>query len=268
MGTKTLVKQWKSYLSNLAQTGHTLPEMEALRPFMGARGNVLKRQTRSKKQQAAFKQAAAGVKAKHGTKRSAAYFKKTAKFRKQQETFAKNQATAKARQQHKKKPDFSGPLSESAKRTIKEAEDRYARMVDILDRGSRKALSAKVRYEVYANEDLEEVSDEDLAEFFDKMIEALEDIPEEAKILNKQDDFYQVLIKLQEMGIEEKEDLKAMFKALVDYPTDHDSVLEAIDAWQDYNPNGIGFDQFMDQLEGYNDMWNPDNYEEILQTEE
>jgi len=62
MRTKTLQKQWKAYTKQFEQTNIKIPELEALRPFMGARGGVLKRQTRSKKQKEAFKQAAAGVK--------------------------------------------------------------------------------------------------------------------------------------------------------------------------------------------------------------
>ena len=50
MGSKTLQKQWKAYVKQLEQTNIKIPAMEALRPFMGARGGVLKRQTRSKKQ--------------------------------------------------------------------------------------------------------------------------------------------------------------------------------------------------------------------------
>ena len=84
MGTKTLEKQWKAYVKQLEQTNITIPEMEELRPFMGARGGVLKRQTRSKKQKEAFKQAAAGVTGILGRKSSAAAMQKAQKQKKQQ----------------------------------------------------------------------------------------------------------------------------------------------------------------------------------------
>ena len=140
-------------------------------------------------------------------------------------------------------------------------------MVDILDKGSRDLLSAKVRYEIYKVLDEEEVSDEDIEEFIDKLLEILDDIPEEAKELNQQDDFYQVLLRIRDMGVTDLEDIKTMFVALADHPDEHDSVLEAIDYWQENN-NGMGFTQFYEELEQYNEMWERNNWAEILGEEE
>lgn len=270
MGTKTLEKQWKAYLKQLEQTNIKIPEMEDLRPFMGKRGGVLKRQTRSKKQKEAFKQAAAGVKGILGRKSSAAAIKqaqKEAKFEQQRKTAGRNAATKDARRQHKKKPEQGKPLTKRAAQVARDAEEKYSRMVDILDKGSRDLLSAKVRYEIYKVLDEEEVSDEDISDFIDKLLEILDDIPEEAKELNQQDDFYEILLYLRGIGVEDREDLKSMFILLVDYPEEHDSVLDAIDYWQENN-NGMGFTQFAEELEQYNDMWEPDNWAEILGTEE
>lgn len=270
MGTKTLQKQWKAYLKQLEQTNIKIPEMEALRPFMGKRGGVLKRQTRSRKQKEAFKQAAAGVKGILGRKTSAAAIKqaqKEAKFEQQRKTAGRNAATKDARRQHKKKPVQDKPLTKRAAQVAREAEDKYSRMVDILDKGSRDLLSAKVRYEIYKVLDEEEVSDTDIETYIDKLLEILDDIPDEAKELNQQDDFYETLLYLRGIGVEDREDLKAMFIMLVDYPDEHDNVLDAIDYWQENN-NGMGFTQFAEELEQYNDMWEPDNWAEILGEEE
>lgn len=270
MGTKTLVKQWKAYVKQLEETNIKIPEMEDLRPFMGARGGVLKRQTRSKKQQEAFKQAAAGVKGILGKKSSAAAIKqaqKEAKFDKQRKTAGRNAATKDAKRQHKKKPEEGKPLTKRAAQIAREAEEKYSRMVDILDKGSRDLLSAKVRYEIYKVLDEEEVSDEDIEDFIDKLLETLDDIPDEAKELNELDDFYEVLLYLRGIGVEDQEDLKTMFVALVDHPDDHDSILDAIDYWQENN-GGMGFTQFYEELETYNEMWEPDSWAEILEAEE
>lgn len=270
MGTKTLQKQWKAYIKQLEQTNIKIPEMEALRPFMGARGGVLKRNVRSKKQNEAFKKAAAGVKGALGRKTSAAAVQaaqKKAKFEKQKSTAGRNAATKDARRQHKKKPEEGKPLTKRAQKVAQEAEEKYSRMVDILDMGSRDLLSAKVRYEIYKVLDEEEVSDEDISEFIDKLLETLDDIPEEAKELNQQDDFYQVLLRIRDMGVTDLDDMKTMFIALADHTEDHDSVLEAIDYWQEHK-NGMGFTQFYSELEQYNDMWEQENWAEILGTEE
>ena len=182
MGTKTLRKQWKAYVKQLEQTNIKIPEMEDLRPFMGARGGVLKRQTRSKKQQEAFKQAAAGVKGILGNKYSAAAIQKAqkdAKFEQQRKTAGRNAATKDARKQHKKKPEAGKPLTKRARQIAREAEEKYSRMVDILDKGSRDMLSAKVRYEIYKVLDEENVSDEDIENMTGEMeglIEAGDDL--------------------------------------------------------------------------------------------
>ena len=268
--TKTLEKQWKAYVKQLEQTNIKIPEMEALRPFMGARGGVLKRQIRSRKQREAFRQAAAGVKGVLGRKTSAEAIKaaqKKAKFKKQKSTAGRNAATKDAQRQHKKKPEEGKPLTKRAQKVAQEAEEKYSRMVDILDKGSRDLLSAKVRYEIYKVLDEEEVSDEDISEFIDKLLETLDDIPEEAKELNRQDDFYQVLLRIRDMGVTDVDDMKTMFVALADQPSEHDNVLQSIDYWQEHK-NGMGFTQFYKELEEYNDMWEQDNWAEILGSEE
>lgn len=270
MRTKTLQKQWKAYTKQLEQTNIKIPELEALRPFMGARGGVLKRQTRSKKQKEAFKHVAASVKGILGKKTSAAAIKtaqKNAKFEQQKKTAGKNAAIKDAQNQHKKKPEEGKPLTKRAQKIAEEAEQKYSRMVDILDMGSRDLLSAKVRYEIYKVLDEEDVSDEDIAEFIEKLLEILDDIPEEAKALNQQDDFYETLLNIRNMDVTDREDLKTMFIALADHPDNHDSVLEAIDYWQENN-GGMGFTQFYNELEQYNEMWEHDNWAEILETED
>lgn len=271
MGTKTLVKQWKAYVKSLETSKILIPELEALRPFMGKRGGVLKRQTRSKKQQEAFKQAAAGVRGVLGRKSSAAAIKqaqKSAKLQKQTKTAGRNAATKDAIRQHKKKPEEDKPLTKRAAKIAQEAEEKYSRMVDILDKGSRSLLSAKVRYELYKALDEDNVNDEDISEYVDKLLEVLDDIPAEAKALNDQDDFYRVLQKIKDMDLQDKDDIKEIFTAMVDYPDEHEELMGAVDYWQEHNQDGIGFSQFMEELEGYNDMWNTNNYAEIMQTEE
>lgn len=265
---KLLIKQWISYNEALKNSSVTIPEMEALRPFMGARGGVLKRQTRSKKQKAAFNNAKQAIKEKHGTKYSAEHWKqeqKKAKTAKQKKTAGQNAAIKRARKQHKKKPDFNKPLSKAAQKTIEEAEQKYSRMIDILDKGAKGVLSTKVQYEIYKILDEQNVSDDDIEEFITKLLETLEDIPEEAKLLSSQDDFYSTLATIRDMNVEDKENLQAMFVALVNNPDDRDGVLSSIDYFQENNDIGMGYEQFYNRLMEYNDPWNTDNYMEVLE---
>lgn len=258
---KTTEKQWRAYVKSLEQGGPKSSKMEALRPFMGARGNILKRNTRSNKQREAFNAAVKDIQKTYGRKTKAPF----SKAEKQKQTAARNAVKKHQRKQHKKQT--GKPLTKTAKKIAEEAANKYSKMLDILTEGSQQLLSAKVRYEIYKVMDEEEVSDEDIEAFIDKLLEILDDIPEEAKELNRQDDFYEVLLKIRDMGITDLEDIKTMFIALADHPDDHDSVLEAIDYWQENN-NGMGFTQFYDELEQYNEMWDRGNWAEILGEED
>lgn len=83
--SKAVERQWKIYLETLEETGVELPEMEALRPFMGKRGKVLKRAVRSKAAQAAYQEAEQGVKGTYGNRAGATAIKKRMEQQKRQD---------------------------------------------------------------------------------------------------------------------------------------------------------------------------------------
>ena len=267
---KTTEKQWQAYVKSIEQGGPKSPKMEALRPFMGSRGKILKRNTRSNKQKEAFNAAVKDIQKTYGRKTKAPF----SKAQRQSETFAKNQAKkavkAKQKKQHKKQTGEAATkgLKKVAEDAIKEAEGKYSKMLDILMEGSQQLLSAKVRYEIYKKMDEENFSDEDIKAFIDKLLETLQDIPDEAKELAKQDDYAQALIQLSEFSGAEKEDFNAMFYAMTGASADeHGDIKAAIKYWEENN-GGMSFAQFWDELEMYNDKGNPDNWEEILNNED
>lgn len=259
---KTTEKQWQAYVKSLEQGGPKSPKMEALRPFMGARGGILKRNTRSNKQREAFNAAVKDIQKTYGRKTKAPF----SKAEKQKQTAARNAVKKHQKQQHKKQT--GKPLTKTAKKIAKEAEDKYSKMLDILTAGSQQLLSAKVRYEIYKQMDAEGFSEEDIKVFIEKLLETLQDIPEEAKELTKQDDYIQTLMQLAEFSGSEKEDFNTMFYALTSVEADEqEDIKEAIRYWEE-NSNGMSFAQFWGELEMYNDKGNPDNWEEILNNEE
>ena len=67
---KALGKVMLQYIKISAETGVCDPDLEALRPFFGKKGQVLKRPLRSKKQQAKFEEAVKTAKSKYGSKPS------------------------------------------------------------------------------------------------------------------------------------------------------------------------------------------------------
>ena len=267
---KTTEKQWRAYVKSLEQGGPKSPKMEALRPFMGARGTILKRNTRSNKQRKAFNAAVKDIQKTYGRKTNSPF----SKTQKQSETFAKNQAKKavkeKQKKQHKKQTGEAKTkgLKKVAEDAIKKAEDKYSKMLDILMEGSQQLLSAKVRYEIYKKMDDENFSEEDIKAFIEKLLETLQDIPEEAKDLAKQDDYVQALMQLTEFSGAEKEDFNAMFYAMTGASADeYKDIKAAIKYWEENN-NGMSFAQFWGELEMYNDKGEPENWKEILNNEE
>lgn len=263
---KTIEKQWKSYVKSLEKGGPKSTKMEALRPFMGKKGNVSKRATRSNKAKAAMNEAIKGVKQAYGTRHKEGTF--TEKNRKQQATRAKNAAKAYQRKQHKKQ---GAPLTKGAKKYVEELQRKYDEMLDILTVGSQKMLSSKVRYEIYVKMDAENVSAEDIQAFIEKLLATLNDIPEEAQELAKQDGYISALEELAAFSEAEKEDFRAMFTAMTSVDVgDLENISNAIRYWQDpeNNPRHMGFEQFWNELHNYNDLGNEDNYREILQEED
>ena len=315
---KSVEKQWKIYLEQLEQTGTKLPEYEALRPFMGKRGRVLKSKTRSKKAQEAYTQAQKRVQAQHGsrlgakgmaaamTARSKA---NAAKMAKGAETFAENiakkqlgqtktkeQKQQEAAQEGKSKrqkqkqipekseakkpvPEAERPsMKEAAKKALEEAQEAlrkaqadydYAEMVEEFNKGAEIGLSAKVIYEIRKTMEAQGFSEADISAFISKVINSYQDVPDEAKELYKEDDFGSVIVQFIGMSEVEQADFSAMLGAYLSVDMeDREGILGAIKYWQENGQNTMGFSQFWDELQDYNDISDRSNWEEILQGED
>lgn len=310
---KSVERQWKVYLEQLEQTGTKLPEYEALRPFMGKRGRVLKSKTRSKKAQEAYTQAQKRVQTQHGnrlgakgmqaamTARSQANAAKMAKGadtyaeniakkalgqtktkeQKQQEAAQKEQKTKRRKQNQNKsegkkpEPEAARPsMKEAAKKALEEAQEAlrkaqadydYAEMVEEFNKGAEIGLSAKVIYEIRKTMEAQGFSQEDIDKFINKVISSYQDVPDEAKELFKEDDFGNVIVEFIGMSEVEQEDFSTMIGAYLTVDDeDRENVLEAIRYWQDNGQNTMGFSQFWEELQTYNDIGERSNWEEIL----
>lgn len=309
---KSVERQWKVYLEQLEQTGTKLPEYEALRPFMGKRGRVLKSKTRSKKAQEAYTQAQKRVQTQHGnrlgtkgmqaamTARSQANAAKMAKgadtyaeniakkalgqtkTKKQKQEAAQKEQKTKRRKQNQNKSEGKKPepeaarpsMKEAAKKALEEAQEAlrkaqadydYAEMVEEFNKGAEIGLSAKVIYEIRKTMEAQGFSQEDIDKFINKVISSYQDIPDEAKELFKEDDFGNVIVEFLAMSEVEQEDFSAMIGAYLTVDDeDRENVLAAIRYWQENGQNTMGFSQFWEELQTYNDMGERSNWEEIL----
>lgn len=309
---KSVERQWKVYLEQLEQTGTKLPEYEALRPFMGKRGRVLKSKTRSKKAQEAYTQAQKRVQIQHGnrlgakgmqtamTARSQANAAKMAKgadtyaeniakkalgqtkTKKQKQEAAQKEQKTKRRKQNQNKSEGKKPapeaerpsMKEAAKKALEEAQEAlrkaqadydYAEMVEEFNKGAEIGLSAKVIYEIRKTMEAQGFSQEDIDKFINKVISSYQDVPDEAKELFKEDDFGNVIVEFIGMSEVEQEDFSTMIGAYLTVDDeDRENVLEAIRYWQENGQNTMGFSQFWEELQTYNDIGERSNWEEIL----
>lgn len=309
---QSVERQWKVYLEQLEQTGTKLPEYEALRPFMGKRGRVLKSKTRSKKAKEAYTQAQKRVQTQHGNRLGAKGMQaamtarsqaNAAKMAKGADTFAENiakkalgqtktkkqkqeaaqqkQKTKRQKQNQNKQggkkpePEAARPsMKEAAKKALEEAQEAlrkaqadydYAEMVEEFNKGAEIGLSAKVIYEIRKTMEAQGFSQEDIDKFINKVISSYQDIPDEAKDLFKEDDFGNVIVEFIAMSEVEQEDFSAMIGAYLTVDDeDRENVLDAIRYWQENGQNTMGFSQFWEELQTYNDIGERSNWEEIL----
>ena len=273
--TKSLQEAWKSYEQHLAEGGAKLAEFEALRPFMGKRGNISQRATRSQKARREAQKAIKAIKAKHGNRPSKRKIqqaqdekraKKEEAVKKATKTVrrkAAKQARKAAKESGEAKPEEAKKLKNIAKQAMEDAEEKYSRMLEIFSKGSQKTLQSKIRYELYREMDDQGISADDIEKFIDKLMQTLEDLPAEAVKLAQNDDFVKVLMHIRDMPDKSAEDFGAMVKAYV--MGDSESVEQlnsAIDYWQENNPNHMGFEQFWNEAQGLE--MNEDTWREIL----
>lgn len=273
--SKSLQEAWKSYEQYLAEGGAKLAEFEALRPFMGKRGNISQRATRSQKARREAQKAIKAIKAKHGNRPSKRKIKQAQdeKRTKKEEAVKKatktvrrkaaKQARKAAKESGEAKPEEAKKLKNIAKQAMEEAEEKYSRMLEIFSKGSQKTLQSKIRYELYREMDDQGISADDIDKFIQKLMQTLEDLPAEAVKLAQNDDFVKVLMNIRDMPDKSAEDFSAMVKAYV--MGDSESVEQlnsAIDYWQENNPNNMGFEQFWEEAQGMN--MDPDTWAEIL----
>lgn len=273
--SQSLQAAWKAYEQHLAEGGAKLAEFEALRPFMGKRGNISQRATRSQKARREAQKAIKAIKAKHGDRPSKRKIqqaqdekrtKKEEAVKKSKKTVrrkAAKQARKAAKESGEAKPEEAKKLKNIAKQAMEEAEEKYSRMLEIFSKGSQKTLQSKIRYELYREMDDQGISADDIEKFIDKIMQSLEDLPAEAVKLAQNDDFVKVLMNIRDMPDKSAEDFSAMVKAYV--MGDSESVEQlnsAIDFWQENNPNNMGFEQFWKEAQGMN--MDPDTWAEIL----
>lgn len=243
--SKAVERQWKIYLETLEDTGVELPEMEALRPYMGKRGRVLKRAVRSKAAQEAYKEAEQGVKQKFGNRAGATAIQKAMKqqdnknrAQKAVETHRRKNlqaATRGRRDQEGEAPDEQGAPEEKPEKpeetpedkvTLKEAPkeepapQKEESLVDKAKRALKEAEEAAARAQLELEQAKRDLSFAQLIEEFQK--------GSREKLSNKV--IYEVYRNLEAQGVA-PEDIDAYIDKLKE--TVNDIPDEALALWEE-----------------------------------
>ena len=271
--SKAMQKAWKIYNEALNKGGAKLPAFEELRPFMGKRGGVSARATRSKKAQKAFKEATKGIRGKYGAtpgkgainKATEEQAKKNAEaFKKASETHQRKKVD-KAKEEKKRGRTFKSVAKKAAK--------DYADMVDVL----KDAAIAKIMASLGVGTDYiqmlldQGLSVQQIKDFLMQMSMTIDDLPDEARELAGQDRYWSNMVEIgviaSEGGIE-FDDLTNMFRYMIDAALDGHDPEDAIDVIRTYAAHNNGrypsFDHFAGQMLYYDDPYNITNAEELL----
>ena len=267
---KALGKVILQYIKISAETGVHDPDLEALRPFFGKKGQVLKRPLRSKKQQAKFEEAVKTAKGKYGTKPSSRKMKKEMQRRKEAATDQKQKATKTWR----KKKVEEAKKSEGKKNfrsVAQKAAKQYSNMVDIFkDEAMRDLFRAygigSPIIEYLAEQGLTAA---EIKAFIEQWAARIDDMPDEARALASVDDMFKILKEInEEYGSDDFEDFSAMFLLSIDAETSGatDEVWKSvIDAWEEAGGNKtMPFAEYYEKLQQYDDPYNIDNAREVL----
>lgn len=227
--SKAVERQWKIYLETLEDTGVELPEMEALRPFMGKRGRVLKRAVRSKAAQEAYKEAEQGVKSKFGNRAVSAAITKAMKAQDNKNRAQKaveshrrkrlQAATRDRRDQEGEAPEAPEPKGEPEEKP-EPTPQKEESLVDKAKRALREAEEAAAAAQLALEQARSDLSFAQLIEEFQK--------GSREKLSNKV--IYEVYVNLEAQGVA-PEDIDAYIDKLKE--TVNDIPDEALALWEE-----------------------------------
>lgn len=256
-----------SYAKEADQAGVHIPELEALRPFFGKKGQILIRPTRSKKQQEKLEAAIKAAKEKYGARPNKAKIKKELEKRKQEEAKKRKKAEKTYRQRKVKEAKEKQANFRSA---AQKAARQYNKVVDVLMNVSlRKLLEAygigSDLVEYLAEQDM---SVEDIKKFIKEVAATVDDVPEEARALIGSDRILGTLKEIRETYDEQDfNTISDIFKFSMEHPeAQTEEVERIINTWRAAGGETlISFADLAEQLNNAVDPFNTDTLAEILE---
>ena len=242
--------------------------MEALLPFFGKKGQVLKRETRYNTQRERLKEAVKNAQQRYGKTPGTASFKRVEKQRSEQSKKAARTFAEKNRPKTK-----SGEADKRFTRQAREIANKFLNAVDVFASDTYDQLKSGaygIGSDVVIAMAESGLSPEEIEEYLKQIKETFDDIPEEAKDLASNDAFWQAVKDLTDIIREgEGVDYKDIFSTYIKEDPDPEEFKAALENYVTYDGERTkSFSEVWDELKDYTDPGNADTLREIMEGEE
>lgn len=266
--TKAVWNALSDYIKKSKDTGVHIPELEALRPFFGKQGQILKRPTRSKKQQEKLEAALKAAKEKFGAKPSRQKIDKELAERKKKADEQRKKAEKTYRQRKVKE------AKESEKRKFRSAAQKaareYTKVVDTMMDASIKKLMDELGIGSDLIEYLAEngLTTEQIKAYLREISATVDDLPEEARELASTDSVINTFKQVYEdYSDQDMNEVAAIFSYKLNNTEAEDAIVDdIINMWIDAGGSeNMPFADFAAEMNSTSDPYSIKNANEILQ---
>ena len=242
--------------------------MEALLPFFGKKGQVLKRETRYNTQRERLKEAVKNAQQRYGKTPGTASFKRVEKERSEQTKKAARTFAEKNRPKTK-----SGESDKRFTKVAKEIANKFLNAVDVFASDTYDQLKSGaygIGSDVVVAMAESGLSPEEIEEYLKQIKETFDDIPEEAQGLASNDAFWRSVKDLTDIIREgEGVDYKDIFSTYIKEDPDPEEFKTALENYVTYDGERTkSFSEVWDELKDYTDPGNADTLREIMEGEE
>lgn len=238
--------------------------MEALLPFFGKKGQVLKRETRYNTQRERLKEAVKNAQQRYGKTPGVASFKrgaakKAAETKKAAESFARKEAPKTKQGEADKR--FTKVARETANKFLNAAEVFASDTYDQLKSGAYGIGSDVVIAMAESG-----LSPEEIEEYLKQIKETFDDIPEEAQGLASNDDFWKAVKELTDIIREDGQlDYKEVFTVYIRDDPDPEDFRAVLENYVSYEGDKTkSFTEMWSNLKDLSEPGNKKTFEELM----
>ena len=240
--------------------------MEAISPFFGKKGQVLKRETRYNTQKQKLLEGVKAVKARYGSRPGKASFEREQKKRTKQTQKAAQTFVEKNVKQKKQ-----GGADRRFKRQAREKAAQFMNAVDVFASDTYNALidgAYGIGSDVVIAMAEQGLDPEEIENYLKQVKETWDDIPEEARSLASRDDFWQSVTELTQLVNDQGGvDFKDVMTAYMTTSPDPEEFKAALENYIDYGDTSKSFSDIWDELKDTLDPGNPDTLADIMESE-